>query len=70
MGTISLRLDDRDHELIKRYAAINKVSMSKLLRDAAIEKIEDELDTALFDKALEEIKRTYTLEEVKQELGL
>ncbi len=23
MGTISLRLDERDHELIKRYAAIN-----------------------------------------------
>ncbi len=70
MGTISLRLDERDHELIKHYAAMNKVSMSKLLRDAAIEKIEDELDTALFDKAIEEIKRTYTLEEVKQELGL
>jgi len=70
MATISLRLDERDHELIKRYAAINNVSMSKLLRDAAIEKIEDELDTTLFDKALEEMKRTYTLEEVKQELGL
>lgn len=70
MATISLRLDERDHELIKRYAAINNVSMSKLLRDAAIEKIEDELDTTLFDKAVKEMKRTYTLEEVKQELGL
>jgi len=70
MSTISLRLDERDHELIKRYAAINNISMSKLMRDAAIEKIEDDLDTALFDQAIKQIKKTYTLEEVKQELGL
>ncbi len=46
MSTISLRLDERDHELIRRYAAINNISMSKLMRDAVIEKIEDDLDTA------------------------
>ena len=70
MSTISLRLDERDHELIRRYAAINNISMSKLMRDAVIEKIEDDLDTALFDQAIKQIKETYTLEEVKQELGL
>jgi len=70
MSTISLRLDERDHELIKRYAAINNISMSKLMRDAVIEKIEDDLDTALFDQAIKQIKMTYTLEEIKQELGL
>jgi len=69
VSTISLRLNERDHEVIKRYAQVNNISVSKLLRDAAIEKIEDELDLTLFDKALEDLEHTYSLDEVKKELG-
>lgn len=70
MSTISLRLTNRDYQLIKKYAEINNVSMSKLLRDAVIEKIEDELDLLLFDEAVKQAGQTYTLDEVKKELGL
>ena len=69
MSTISLRLNDRDHEIIKQYAQMNNISISKLLRDAAIEKIEDELDLTIFDKTLENLEQTYSLDEVKKELG-
>ncbi len=69
MSTISLRLNERDHEIIKQYAQMNNISVSKLMRDAAIEKIEDELDLSLFDKALADLEQTYSLNEVKKELG-
>lgn len=70
MAIVSLRLDERDYELLKEYARINNMSLSKLLRDAAIERIEEEIDASLFDQAVRESKRTYTLEQVKKELGL
>lgn len=70
MSIISLRLNERDHELITKYAALKNVTVSELVRTAVIEKIEEEIDVELFDKALTEIKKTYTLEEAKKELGL
>lgn len=39
--TISLRLNDEDTKLIKKYAEINNVSISELFRQAVIERIED-----------------------------
>lgn len=71
--TISLRLNDRDSELIKKYAEINHISMSELIRQAVMERIENEYDLELFDKAMEEHKAdpvTYSLDEVEKELGL
>ncbi len=70
MSTISLRLNNRDGELIKKYAKMKNISVSELVRNAVIEKIEEELDVELFDTAFTQIKRTYTLDEVKEELGL
>ena len=70
MSTISLRLNNRDDELIKKYAKMKNISVSELVRNAVIEKIEEELDVELFDRAFTQIKRTYTLDEVKEELGL
>ena len=70
MSSISIRLNNRDDELIKKYAKMKNISVSKLIRDAVIEKIEEELDVELFDRAFTQIKRTYTLDEVKEELGL
>ena len=46
MSTISLRLNNRDDELIKKYAKMKNISVSKLIRDAVIEKIEEELDVS------------------------
>ena len=71
--TISVRLNEKDTELIKAYASINNISLSDLIRNAVLEKIENEYDLESYNKAIEEDKKnpkTYTLEEVKEELGL
>ncbi len=70
MSTISLRLNERDDELIRKYAAMHNVSVSELVRDAVIQMIEDEIDVAAFDKAVAETRAIYTLEETNKELGL
>ncbi len=71
--TISVRLSDEDIELIKNYAKINNLSVSDLIRNAVLEKIEDEYDLESYKKAKKEYNKnpqTYTMEEVKKELGL
>lgn len=71
--TISVRLNDKDTELIKNYAKLNNISVSDLVRDSILEKIEDEYDLKAYYKAVEEYnkdKKTYTLDEVKKELDL
>lgn len=71
--TISVRLSDKDTELIKAYAEMNNISLSDLIRNAVLEKIEDEYDLECYKKAIEEYKKNpkiYTMEEVKKELGL
>ena len=49
--TISLRLSEEDAKLIKDYAKINNISVSDLIRQAVIEKIEDEIDLAAYNRA-------------------
>ena len=39
--TISVRLSEEDTKLIKAYAEMNNTSLSDLIRNAIIEKIED-----------------------------
>lgn len=71
--TISIRLSDEDSKLIKDYAKINNVSVSDLVRQTLIEKIEDEIDLEAYNKAYEEFKKnpkTYTLDEVEKMIGL
>ncbi len=71
--TISVRLGDKETELIKAYAQMNNISLSDLIRTAVLEKIEDEYDLECYKKAMEKYKnnpKTYTMEEVKEELGL
>ena len=71
--TISVRLSDKDTELIKAYADMNNMSISDLVRKAILEKIEDEYDLKAYYEAIEEYKKnpvTYTLDEVEKELGV
>ena len=71
--TISVRLSEKDTELIKAYADMNNISLSDLIRNAVIEKIEDEYDLKAYYEAMKEYKKnpkTYTLDEVEKELGL
>ena len=41
--TISLRLSEEDSILIKEYASLNKMTVSELVRQSVMEKIENEL---------------------------
>ena len=67
--TISVRLSDKDTELIKAYAEMNGMSLSDLVRKSILEKIEDEYDLECYYEAMKEYEKnpkTYTTEEVKQ----
>lgn len=69
--TISVRLNKKDEELVKAYAKMNNISLSDLVRNAIMEKIENEYDLKCYEKAIEEYKqnpKTYTLDEIKKEL--
>ena len=71
--TISLRLNDEDSNLIKKFAELKNISVSELIRQSVLERIEDEIDLAAYEKAMEEYKKnpvTYTEEEVGKILGL
>ncbi|MFY9903216.1 MAG: DUF6290 family protein [Trichococcus sp.] len=54
MGTISLRMDEEDGKLIKEYAKAKNITVSALLRNAVLEKIEDEIDLELYRTAREQ----------------
>ena len=70
--TISLRLSEEDTLLIKKYAELNRISVSDLIRQTVMERIETEYDLEMFDKAMEEYRNnpvTYSLDYVEKELG-
>lgn len=71
MGTVSLRLSSKDDILIRKYAELHNMDLSTFIRQAVIEKIEDEYDLA-FNKVWEEEKNQERIshEELKKELGL
>lgn len=71
--TISLRLDEADTAIIKKFADMKKMSVSELIRQTIFERIEDEYDLAAYRKAMAEYRRnpaTYTLDEVEAALEL
>jgi RHH-type transcriptional regulator, rel operon repressor / antitoxin RelB len=71
--SISIRINEKELELIKKYAELNNSSVSEVMRKAILEKIEDEFDIFLYEKAFkdyEQNSRTYTIEEAKSLLGI
>lgn len=71
--SVSIRINDKELELIKKYADLNGTTVSDVMRNAILEKIEDEFDIFLYDKAYkdyEENPKTYSLEETSELLGL
>lgn len=70
---ISLNLNEQDSVLFQKYAEQKNMSVAELIRAIVLEKIEEELDLKAYEKAMEEFRKnpvTYSLEEVKKELGL
>ena len=73
MSTISLRLNDEEEKLIKAYAELNNMSVSELIRNSVLEKIEDNIDLELYHQAMKEhtLKpNNITFDEMMEELGL
>ena len=71
--TISLRLNEKDGQLIKAFADLHGMTVSGLFRQSVLEKIEDELDIQVGREALAEFEanpKTYTPDEVAKEFGL
>ena len=71
--TISLRLNEEESALFKKYAEMNGLTLSELIRQSVLERIEDEYDLKAYEKAVADYKAnpvTYSLDEVEEELGL
>lgn len=71
--SISIRMSAKELELVKKYAEINGTTVSDVVRKAILEKIEDEFDIFLYEKAYaeyEEDQVTYTIEEANKILGI
>lgn len=68
---ISLRLSDADAAFIKKYAELRNITVSELIRQAIMERIEEELDLTACEKAAAEYREnpvTYSHEEVREML--
>ncbi len=64
---ISLRLSDEDANLIRQYAKINGITVSELVRQSVLERIEEEFDLKSYEKAIAAYRQnpiTYSHEEV------
>lgn len=72
MSTISLRLSDKEDTLIRKYAELHHMDLSSFIRQAVIEKIEDEYDLTLFNKVWEDEQNQERIshDELKRELDL
>ncbi len=74
MTNISLRIPEEEKELVEAYAKLQGMTVSEVFRKAAMEKIEDEYDLNIYERAMKEFKAdgevSYSLSEVKKELGL
>ena len=59
-ATMTIRLDDKEKNLIADYAAAFGTSVSEFMRKAALERIEDELDLKAWEDAKAEFEADST----------
>ncbi|HZK33074.1 MAG TPA: DUF6290 family protein [Tissierellaceae bacterium] len=72
MSSITLRMSDEENRLIRNYAKANNITISELMRQAVLEKIEDEIDLDIYTKAMkehEENPEDISFDEMMDELG-
>lgn len=74
MATISVRVNDEDSKLIHDYVSANKLNLSQFVREAVLDKIEDDLklDEERILRALKtaEKEKKYDHTEVWEMLGV
>lgn len=66
----SVRLPAGADEILNRLVESMHTTRAKFIRDAIIEKIEDALDIKSIEEVLARKEKTYSMEQVKRELGL
>lgn len=70
---ISLRVTEKENELIKTFASLYGESVSEYIRRTVMERIEDEFDMQCYHTAkaeYDENPATVTTEELAKELGV
>ena len=71
MATMTLRINDQDGELIKKYIQMHGLTISEFARQAMLEKIEDEYDLQVLRQAMAEDDGVrISHEELMKEFGL
>ena len=71
--TISLRLNEKEALLFKKYAELNRMSVSELIRQTVLERIEDEYDLKTYKLAMAEYQENpvvYSHDEARKMLEL
>ena len=74
MATTSLRIPEEELNILKDYARIHNASLSSIIRNTMMERIEDEYDMSVFakyeaEKAIGNVK-TRPIDELWKELEL
>ena len=71
MPTMTMRLDETDAEVVRKYAEFEGKTISDFVRDAVFEKIEDQQDLATLREVIAADNDVrYTHEQVLAQLGL
>ena len=71
MPTMTMRLDETDAEVVRKYAEFEGKTISDFVRDAVFEKIEDQQDLATLREAIaadDGVRHTH--EQALAQLGL
>lgn len=64
---ISLRLPDEDAVLFRKYAELNSMNLSEMIRQTVLSRIESDFDLETYRKALEEYKNNPETMELSDE---
>lgn len=72
MAMISIRLTDKEEKIFKEFAKSKNLNLSALIREALLEKIEDEYDIKIYHEYLKnkEDETARPIREIINELGL
>ena len=74
MGTVTVRLNEEEEKIYYKYAQFNNIALSTLMKEALMEKIENEIDLKTvmdYESRLENGEvEFYTLEETKKLLDI
>ena len=67
---LSVRLPEGADAVLDNLVKSLNISKGQFIRNAIIEKIEDVLDIQMIEEVIARNEKTYSLDEVKRELGL